>query len=98
MVEEGLIDETKKLSAKYGWSSEPMRSIGYSQWRGYFEGTKTKDEAIQQIISSTNRFAKRQTTWFKRNKNIAWVKDLPEAEKLVKGFVSKFGTINPDES
>jgi tRNA dimethylallyltransferase len=93
MVESGLIDETERLSRQYGWQKEPMKSIGYREWREYFAGDKTKEETIQQIINSTNRFAKRQMTWYKRNKNIVWVKDLQAADKLVKDFLSRFDTI-----
>lgn len=93
MVDDGLVEEAKKLGEEYGWRREPMKSIGYREWPDYFAGRKTKDEAVKQINSSTRKFAKRQMTWFKRNKNIVWVKDLKEADKLVKDFLSRFGTI-----
>lgn len=93
MVEDGLIEETKRLSQKYGWQIEPMKSIGYREWHGYQSGKKTKEETIEQINSSTRKFAKRQMTWFKRNNDIVWVKDLPQADKLVKDFLSRFDTI-----
>ena len=94
MIEIGLIEEAKSLSSKYGWGYEPMKSIGYKEWHGYFAGEKTKDQTIKQIASSTNRFAKRQMTWFKRNKNIIWIKDLQEADKLVEDFISRFDTMS----
>lgn len=93
MIDEGLIGEARRLGEKYGWQREPMKSIGYREWPDYFSGKKTKDEVINQINASTRKFAKRQMTWFKRDKNIVWVKDLKEADKLVKDFLSRFDTI-----
>lgn len=97
MINSGLIEETKGLASRYGWMREPMKSIGYREWRGYFAGQKNKKQAEDQIINSTKRFAKRQITWFKRNKDIAWVKNLNEADKLAKEFLSKFDTIKTND-
>jgi tRNA dimethylallyltransferase len=88
MVGEGLADEVKALSGRYGWEGEPMKGLGYKQWRPFFAGEQTKEETIGQIIDSTKKYAKRQMTWFRRNKNIIWVKDLQEADKLIEDFVS----------
>jgi len=72
MLESGLEQEVKYLSDKYGWDIEPMKGIGYREWRGYFQGTQTLDETKRRIISSTMNLAKRQRTWFKRNADIQW--------------------------
>ncbi len=94
MIQEGLEEEARDLSQKYGWGSEPMKSIGYRQWHDYFTHQQNKAQTIDQIISSTKQYAKRQMTWFKRNKNIVWVKDLQEADKLVEDFLAKFDTMS----
>lgn len=72
MLETGLEQEVKSLSDQYGWDCEALKGVGYKQWRRYFEGTQTIDETRQQIISATNNLAKKQNTWFKRNKSIHW--------------------------
>jgi tRNA dimethylallyltransferase len=79
MLAAGLEQEVKKLSDKYGWDIEPMKGIGYREWRDYFEGGQTLDQTRQRIISSTMNLAKRQRTWFRRNPDIQWFSSVKEA-------------------
>jgi tRNA dimethylallyltransferase len=72
MLEAGLEDEVKMLADKYGWDVEPMKGIGYREWREYFEGSQTLAVIRERIINSTMKLAKRQRTWFKRNNSIQW--------------------------
>jgi tRNA dimethylallyltransferase len=72
MLAAGLEQEVRELSNKYGWDVEPMKGIGYREWREYFESTKTLAQTQERIISSTMKLAKRQRTWFKRNNSIQW--------------------------
>lgn len=72
MLAAGLEDEVRLLVERYGWGCEALKGISYAQWRGYFESTETRDEARQKIIKATLDLAKRQRTWFKRNKSIQW--------------------------
>jgi tRNA dimethylallyltransferase len=72
MLAHGLEDEVYALAAKYGWETEPMKGIGYREWREYFEAEQTMEQTRQRIISATNNLAKRQRTWFKRNSDIQW--------------------------
>lgn len=72
MLAAGLEQEAKGLAGKYGWDVEPMKGIGYREWRDYFEGGQTLEQTRQRIISSTMNLAKRQRTWLKRNKDIQW--------------------------
>lgn len=72
MIEAGLEDETRRLAEHYGWECEALKGVGYAQWRGYFEDSQSLAETRQKIIKATNELAKRQRTWFKRNKSIHW--------------------------
>lgn len=72
MLAAGLEDEVKGLADKYGWEAEALKGIGYAQWQGYFEGRQSLPETRQKIIKATFEYAKRQRTWFKRNKSIHW--------------------------
>lgn len=72
MLAAGLEAEAKTLADKYGWDTEPMKGIGYREWRDYFEGTQTLEQTRGRIISATMNLAKRQRTWFKRNPDIVW--------------------------
>jgi tRNA dimethylallyltransferase len=73
MLDAGLEMEVKILANKYGWDVEPMKGIGYREWREYFSGSQTLTSTRERIISSTMKLAKRQRTWFKRNNSIQWV-------------------------
>ena len=72
MYSEGLFDETKFLVSKYGWDSQAMKSNVYQFVWKYLNDECTLDEAIEQSIYDDWHLAKRQMTWFKRNKNICW--------------------------
>lgn len=72
MLSAGLEAEVKALSARYGWDCEALKGIGYAEWRDYFLGVQNLTETRQKIIKNTLDLAKRQRTWFKRNKSIHW--------------------------
>ncbi len=93
MLRLGLEAEVRKLLEEYG-SSPLLCTIGYQEWLPYLEKEKSitaknKEEIKKEIILHTKQFAKRQMTWFKRDKTINWVKNIQEAEKLVKDFLKK---------
>lgn len=73
MLAADLEAEVHDLVERYGWDCEALKGISYAQWRGYFEGLETRDDARQKIIKATLDLAKRQRTWFKRNKSIQWL-------------------------
>ncbi len=89
-MEDGLLEETKKLSQKYLWQLPSMSSIGYKQLGFYLRGEMNLEEAIELLKRDTRRYAKRQMSWFKRDKRIVWVanNDWKMIEKLVGRFVS----------
>lgn len=79
MIEDGLEKEMKKLPA----SSPLMETIGYREWKEYGD----KKEIIERIKINTFKFAKRQMTWFKKDKRIHWVEKYSELEKETKKFL-----------
>ena len=85
MIEDGLVEEVKRIIEKYKSFPTSMQGLGYKEIRGYLEGNFTKEEAIEKIKMETRRYAKRQITWFKRNKNIIWLN--MEEENSVKNHV-----------
>lgn len=72
MLAAGLEDEARTLSGRYGWECEALKGIGYAEWQDYFSGVQNLSETRQKIIKNTLDLAKRQRTWFKRNKSIHW--------------------------
>lgn len=69
----GAEDEVAGLLQRgLSWDSQAMSSIGYRQWKPYFEKTKTKEEVIQKWKQEEWRYAKRQMTWFKKDERVNW--------------------------
>ena len=93
-VREGVEKEIVGLLAKgITWDNQSMSSLGYRQWRGYFEKTKGKKETIEDWKKEERKYAKRQITWFKKDMRINWF-DITKAnwadnvEKLAKKWYS----------
>lgn len=81
MIKQGLEKEVKRLVKKYNRTMVLKSAIGYQEW--------LTDNPVMNIKLHTYQFAKRQMTWFKRNKQIRWVQSYKQAEKLVKEFLRK---------
>ncbi|MCR5788578.1 MAG: hypothetical protein K6G83_01690 [Lachnospiraceae bacterium] len=74
MVEEGLFEETEKLiqmGVRYNMTA--MQGLGYRQAYRYLTGLSDRETAISDIKKETRHFAKRQITWFKRERDVIWV-------------------------
>ena len=83
MIEQGLIEEVRKLIEKYPEFPTAMQAIGYKEIVQYFDGTITKEEAIEKIKQETRRYAQRQITWFKRIENIKWLNGLEKTQNNI---------------
>ncbi len=83
MVEEGLLDEVKGLNEFRHLNA--LNTVGYKETFQYLEGNYTLTQAIEKIKTNTRRYAKRQLTWFKRDKDIHWFHpdDLGEVVNLL---------------
>lgn len=68
-----LFDETKQLVEKYGWGSQAMKSDIYEYAHKYLTGELTLEQAKEKCFYEDWHLAKRQLTWFKRNKDITWL-------------------------
>ena len=60
-----------------------MQGLGYKEVVEYFDGKLTKQEMIDKIKQETRRYAKRQLTWFRKNKNIVWIDGLDDRNKNI---------------
>jgi tRNA dimethylallyltransferase len=85
MIKAGLEKEARRLSKKYSWESPAMSGIGYREWRS----DSNKSEIAEQIKKDTRNYAKRQMTWWRRDKKIHWVKNAGAAQKIIKSFLTK---------
>lgn len=72
MIEQGLIDETKKLLQKHGRISNITDTIGYREVLSYLDGELSLAEAKDKLKQNTRNYAKRQLTWFRKNEQINW--------------------------
>lgn len=73
MFSKELYDETTSLVQKYGWGSGAMKSDIYEYAWKYLTGELSLEEAKEKCFYEDYHLAKRQMTWFKRNKNIIWL-------------------------
>lgn len=89
MFAQGLPHEVKALINIYGWDVEAMKGIGYREFKGYFNNDISKNEVKRRIVRSTVRLAKKQRSWFKRNRQIEWVTSEAEALKEVHDFLQE---------
>jgi tRNA dimethylallyltransferase len=89
MIDAGLEQEVRGLAESFGWTDEPMRSVGYREWHAYFNAECTLEEVGQQIVMDTMKLAKKQRTWFRRNKSIHWI-DSDEYVDIVTTFLNKY--------
>lgn len=93
MVEEGLLEEFQSLIERgYTKDMTSMQAIGYKELFAYVEGKQSLDEAVEQIKKDTRHFAKRQLTWFRRERDARFLnrEAYPDDEALVADILSKW--------
>ena len=74
MMEDGLLEEVKGLIEE-GYTKDlvSMQGLGYKEILEYLDGECTLEEAVYKLKRDTRHFAKRQITWFKRERDVIWV-------------------------
>ena len=85
MMEAGLLEEAKKLHPQKDLNA--LQTVGYQELFDHFEGNSTLEEAVEMIKQNSRRYAKRQTTWFKKNTQYSRfhpneIKDIAEFVKV----------------
>lgn len=73
MIEEGLIEEVKELKKKYSKFPTAMQGLGYKEVVEYLENRISFEDMIENLKKETRHYAKRQLTWFRKNKEIIWL-------------------------
>jgi tRNA dimethylallyltransferase len=83
MFENGLIDEVKGiLSLGFSGQEKPFESHGYKQALQFLRGELNPREAIFYAQRNTRNYAKRQLTWFRREKDLVWLKGFGDEEGI----------------
>ncbi len=87
MIRDGLLEEVESLVKKYDAKQQSLDAIGYREIINYLDKKISVKEALELIKKNTRAYAKRQMTWFNKDKRINWIKNEKEVEKLVKNFL-----------
>lgn len=86
MIEKGLVEEVLELKERgYGKGLVSMQGLGYKEILNYLDGACTMEEAVEVIKRDTRHFAKRQLTWFRRERDVIWINkgDYQRKEALI---------------
>ena len=87
-LKRGLVKEVKKLKRTgLSWKRIEEFGIHYRQVAQYLQNKIDYKEVAENSLKELQKYAKRQMTWFKRDKRIHWIKNQEEVEKLVKIFL-----------
>ena len=83
MISKGLIEEVEKIYNKYQEFPTSMQALGYKEVVEYLEKKTSKEEMIEKIKQESRRYAKRQLTWFRKNKNTIWLDGQEDINKNI---------------
>lgn len=83
MMENGLIKEVKNILQKYKKFPTAMQGLGYKEVVEYLNQEISEEEMIQKIKQETRRYAKRQLTWFRKNKETIWLNGLLDMQNNI---------------
>jgi tRNA dimethylallyltransferase len=90
MFKNGLLQENKSLLERgYTYKNNGMNSIGYIEFKEYFNGRKTLKEVKKNILKNTIKYIKRQRTWFKRNNNCIWLNNFHNVLEKTRTFLEE---------
>lgn len=84
MVKHGLIDEVRSLLPYRHLNS--LNTVGYSELFDYFDGNTDLEQAIELIKQNTRHFAKRQLTWFRKDKDVHWLE--ADGDELIPDIIN----------
>ena len=84
MISQGLIEEVENIIKKYKEFPTAMQGLGYKEVVQYLENKLTKQEMIEKIKQESRRYAKRQLTWFRKNKQTIWLSGEDKLQNNIK--------------
>ena len=88
MINEGLVEEVENLMKMgYDCTLHSMQSLGYRHICNYIKGAWKLKETLELLARDTRRYAKRQMTWFKKDKDIFWV--MPDQQSQILNLVQE---------
>lgn len=91
MLEQGLEEEVRGLYERGVRDCQSIKAIGYKELYQYFDGSVTKEEAIENLKQNSRRYAKRQLTYFRNKLDVNWFDAKEEKSSLVSNILKKTG-------
>ena len=94
MFTSGLIEETRTLAGRYGEAPRPLTSLGYKQAAQYLSGELSLERAIEAAQQGHRNYAKRQLTWFRRERGVKWFAGFgsnPQLQKEIESVIASAG-------
>jgi tRNA dimethylallyltransferase len=91
MFESGLVEETRRLLAKYGMEARPLASHGYRQAVQQLQGEIDPKTALQAAQQAHRNYAKRQVTWFRREPEVVWLEGFGDDPAIQQKAVASVG-------
>jgi|LSQX01.3.fsa_nt_gb tRNA dimethylallyltransferase len=82
MIMDGLFDEVKLLTKKYGSNLQALQAIGYKEAIEYLNGAYTEEETIEKIVTNTRHYAKRQMTFVRHQFVVHWIKNVDDILRI----------------
>jgi len=89
MLQIGLREEVNRLVRSFGWTTPAMQTPAYSAFHDHPENDYSMDLLVGSIVDGDLKLAKKQRTWFRRNKSIQWITDPSKAVELLTTFLNK---------
>lgn len=89
MVNAGLIEEVENIVKKYKKFPTAMQGLGYKEVVEYLNNQITKEEMIEKIKKETRHYAKRQLTWFRKNKQTIWLNGEEQTQKNIQKIIKE---------
>ena len=83
MISKGLIEEVKNIYDRYNEFPTSMQALGYKEVVEFLENKISKEEMTEKIKQESRRYAKRQLTWFRKNKDTIWLNGQEDLEKNI---------------
>ena len=90
MIKQGLVNEVKSIVKKYEKFPTAMQGLGYKEVVEFLNEEITENEMIEKIKQESRRYAKRQLTWFRKNKDIVWIDGLNSKEENINTILQVF--------
>jgi tRNA dimethylallyltransferase len=72
-LDKGLLGEIKGLVREYGWNEVLRNTIAYKEWEDFFNGKITREQVVTNWTKDEFNYAKRQLTWFRKDRRVVWL-------------------------